>query len=67
MKSTIRNHVAEFKARVAVAALKSDKTLTELAEHCNRASHPDHGLEASRAVGRTHVFPSLPKPSINPG
>jgi transposase-like protein len=33
MKKTRRNHGAEFKAKVAVAALKGDKTLTELAEH----------------------------------
>ena len=32
MKSTRRNHGATFKAQVAVAAIKGDKTLTELAE-----------------------------------
>ena len=32
MKSTRRNHGATFKAQVAVAAVKGDKTLAELAE-----------------------------------
>jgi transposase len=33
MKRTRRNHGAEFKAKVALATLKGDKTLAELAEH----------------------------------
>jgi len=33
MKSTRRNHGADFKARVALEALKGDKTVVELAEH----------------------------------
>jgi transposase len=28
-----RNHSGEFKARVALAAIRGDKTLSELAEH----------------------------------
>ena len=32
MKRKRRNHSAEFKAKVALAALRGDKTLTELAE-----------------------------------
>ncbi len=32
MKRTRRNHGAEFKAKVALAAVKGDKTLAELAE-----------------------------------
>ncbi len=32
MKRTRRNHGATFKAQVALAAIKGDKTLTELAE-----------------------------------
>jgi transposase len=33
MKSMRRNHGATFKAQVALAAVKGDKTLAELAEH----------------------------------
>ena len=32
MKRTRRNHSATFKAKVALAAIKGDKTLAELAE-----------------------------------
>jgi transposase-like protein len=32
MKRTRRNHAAAFKAKVALAALKGDKTLTELSQ-----------------------------------
>jgi transposase len=32
MRRPRRNHTASFKAKVAVAALKDDKTLAELAE-----------------------------------
>ncbi len=28
-----RNHAGEFKARVALAAIRGDKTLSEVAEH----------------------------------
>ena len=33
MRRTRRNHAPGFKAKVAIAALKGDKTLAELAEH----------------------------------
>jgi len=33
MRRTRRNHAAGFKAKVAVAAIKGEKTLAELAEH----------------------------------
>jgi transposase-like protein len=33
MKRSRRNHSGAFKAKVALAALKGDKTLAELAEH----------------------------------
>jgi transposase len=32
-RRTRRNHTAAFKAKVALAALKGDKTLSELAQH----------------------------------
>ena len=35
----------EFKAKVALAALREDRTMAELCG-CSSASHPDHGLEA---------------------
>ncbi|MBV0882168.1 hypothetical protein KTQ42_23105 [Noviherbaspirillum sp. L7-7A] len=33
-KRTRRNHSGSFKAKMAVAALRRDKTPTELVEHC---------------------------------
>ena len=33
MKRTRRNHAPGFKAKVAIAAIKGDKTLAELSEH----------------------------------
>lgn len=33
MRRTRRNHAAGFKAKVALAAIKGDKTLAELSEH----------------------------------
>ncbi len=38
MKSTRRHHGATFKAQVALAAVKGDKTLAELAEQFR--AHP---------------------------
>jgi transposase-like protein len=35
MRRSRRNHTAAFKAKVAVAALKDDKPLVELAEKCD--------------------------------
>ena len=34
-----RNHSGEFKARVALAAIRGDKTLAEIAEHFEVHSH----------------------------
>ena len=46
MRRPRRNHTAAFKAKAAVAALKGDKTLAELAEkfdvHTNQITHGEH-------------------------
>src|SRR4051794_34448924 len=46
-----RNHSPAFKAKVALAAIKGEKTLAELAQQFGRPPEPDHGLEGS-APGR---------------
>src|SRR3984893_12958402 len=40
-----RNHSPAFKAKVALAAIKGEKTLAELAEQFDGTSKPDHDLE----------------------
>ena len=43
-----RNHAGEFKARVALAALRGDKTLAEVAEHFE--VHPHQVTEWKRQL-----------------
>ena len=53
MKRTRRNHAPGFKAKVAIAAIKGDKTLAELAEyfdvHPNQISEWKQQLQESAA------------------
>lgn len=47
-KRTRRNHSPAFKAKVALAAVRGDRTLAELAEHFDgrpRYSGPENRLE----------------------
>jgi transposase-like protein len=52
-----RNHTAAFKSKVALAALKSDKPLAELAQHFD--VHPNQITEwksrLQESVGRCHL------------
>lgn len=54
MKLTRRNHAPGFKAQVAMAAIRGDKTLAELAEHFevhpNQISEWKQQLTAAAAV-----------------
>ena len=62
MKLTRRNHAPGFKARVALAAIRGDKTLAELAEHFevhpNQISEWKQQLTASAAAA---VFGGTPR------
>ena len=42
-----RNHTPAFKAKVAFAAIKGDRTLAQLAEAVRRSSQSDYGLEGA--------------------
>ena len=61
MKRTRRNHAPGFKAQVALAAIRGDKTLAELAEHFevhpNQISEWKQPLTASAA----DVFDGTPR------
>ena len=61
MRRTRRNHAPGFKAKVALAAIKGDKTLSELAErfdvHPNQISEWKQQLQESAA----DVFGGPPK------
>ena len=45
-----RNHSSAFKAKVALSALKGERTLAELSEQFRCSSQSDPGLE--EAIGR---------------
>lgn len=68
MKRPRRNHSASFKAKVALAAIKSDRTLVDLAAEFN--IHPnqigqwrlellERAAEVFENVGKKHAGPDL--------
>lgn len=56
MRRPRRNHTAAFKAKVAVAALKGDKTLAELAEKFDLHANQIAQWRAQLLEGATEVF-----------
>ncbi len=66
MNRTRRNHGATFKAQVALAAIKGDKTLTELAEPFS--VHPTQITEWKQQLlaRAADVFGGTPAPSATP-
>ena len=61
MRRTRRNHAPGFKAKVAIAAIKGDKTLAEMAEQFD--VHPNQIVECASlspvVVIRKNVIPGL--------
>ncbi len=56
MRRPRRNHTAVFKAKVAVAALKGDKTLAELAEKFDLHANQITQWRTQLLEGATDVF-----------
>jgi transposase len=56
-----RNHTAEFKAKVALAAIKGEKTLTELAEQFDVHANQITGWKSQLLEGAAGVFGSEAK------
>ncbi len=56
MRRPRRNHTAAFKAKVAVAALKGDKTLAELAEKFDIHANQITQWRTQLLEGATDVF-----------
>jgi len=61
MRRTRRNHAPGFKAKVALAAIKGDKTLAELAEHFD--VHPNQISEWKQQLtdSAADVFGGTPR------
>ena len=63
MKRTRRNHTPECKAKGALAAIKGDKTLEELAEHCDLHSNQISEWKQQLQESGVDMFstPSMPR------
>ena len=56
-----RNHSASFKAKVAVAAVRGDRTLAELAEHFD--VHPNQIQDWKKKLVAKALFMTVWRPS----
>jgi hypothetical protein len=50
-KRTRRTHTPAFKAKVVLAAIRGENTVSELAQHFLRSPRPDHAMEAAAQEG----------------
>ena len=67
MKRPRRNHTATYKAKVALAALKGDKTLAELSEKFDVHSSQIVQWKTQLLDGAMGVFPSPAREAEVPG
>ena len=64
-KRTRRNHTAAFKAKVALAALKGDRTLAELAQQFDVHANQISAWRAQLLEGASGVFGGPPAEGIS--
>ena len=65
-KRTRRNHTAAFKAKVALAAIKGDKTLAELAQQFDVHSNQITTWRGQLLEGAAGVFGGGPESATSP-
>ena len=65
-KRSRRNHAPAFKAKVALAAVKGEKTLAELAQQFDVHPNQITAWKAQLLDGAAGVFGSEPKPDAAP-